>query len=140
MDETLAELYTMYYFIESLRLKETIKETIPNVLQKSLNKAYKKFVKAIVKEEELHPLGILRPGILDIMSTLYTLHKAGKVKSVIIYSNSGHLESLEFIRDLIHLHIGGTLIKKCIHFFINITYDNLSIFLCLHAAYGRTNP
>ena len=116
MDETLAELYTMFYFIGSLRLKDTVANEknktneIPSTLTKSLNKAHKKFVAAILKEEVSNPLGILRPGILKVMSKL-DKHKC------IIYSNSGHLQSLEFIRDLINLHVGSKLIKQCIHFY-----------------------
>jgi hypothetical protein len=124
MDETLAELYSVYYFVSSLRLKETIEEdnkyvaeNIPPALLNSLNKAYTIFVNDVLKEEKSSkPLGILRPGILNVMSKLYELQKAGKVKNIIIYSNNGHLESLEFIRDLIHEHLGTTqLIKECIH-------------------------
>ena len=112
LDETLAELYTMYYFIESLKGKE-----IPKSLTTSLHKAYKKFVAGILeKEVSDRPLGILRPGILGVMKKLSTLKKAGKIKGVIVYSNNSHLQSLEFIRDLIHLYIGTTLIKDCIHF------------------------
>ena len=112
LDETLAELYTMYYFIESLKGKE-----IPKSLTASLHKAYKKFVAGILEQEVSdRPLGILRPGILGVMSKLSRLKKAGKIKGVIIYSNNSHLESLEFIRDLIHKHIGTRLIKDCIHF------------------------
>jgi len=122
MDETLAELYTMFYFIGSLRLKDTVlnenananananANEIPSTLTKSLNKAYKKFVAAILKEEVSNPLGILRPGILKVMSKL-------DKQKCIIYSNSGHLQNLEFIRDLINLHVGSKLIKQCIHYY-----------------------
>ena len=101
MDETIAQLYTMYYFIESFK--------------KELH--YKKFVKNILKEELNKPLGILRPGILNVMSTLYELQKKGIVKGVIIYSNNGHLESVEFIRDLINKHVGNKFIKECIYWY-----------------------
>lgn len=119
MDETLAELYPMYYFVASLRLKETVAgaEEISPQLLNSLDKAYNTFINTILKEEtSTKPLGILRPGILNVMMKLYELQKSGKLNSVVIYSNNGHLESLEFIRDLIHKHLGTTkLIKECIH-------------------------
>lgn len=123
MDETLAELYSVYYFIASLRLKESCKNekivctNMSESLQKSLDGAYKLFVGEILKREvSTHPLGILRPGILGIMKTLRELQLEGKIKNVIIYSNNGHLESLEFIRDLIHKYIGSKdLIRECIH-------------------------
>ena len=124
MDETLAELYSVYYFIASLRLKETLERVnkdeannIPESLNTSLNKAYNKFVEDVLSEEiSNEPLGILRPGVLDIMTRLYKLQKKGLVKHVLIYSNNGHLQSLEFIRDLIHKHLGtNNLIMDCIH-------------------------
>lgn len=111
MDETLAELYSVYYFIRALH-------AYPN--QKSMrNKktAYNKFVEDILQEEvSSKPLGILRPGILDVMKQLNNLYKKNIIKGVIIYSNNGHLESLEFIRDLIHKYlVTDDLIKECIH-------------------------
>ncbi len=124
MDETLAELYSVYYFVASLRLKEACEgekalcDHLPDTLLASLDKAYDIFVDAILKQEQLvsGPLGILRPGILHIMAHLHRLKQENKVKDVIIYSNNGHLESLEFIRDLIHQHLKTTdLIKECIH-------------------------
>uniref|UniRef100_A0A6C0DSS4 Haloacid dehalogenase-like hydrolase n=1 Tax=viral metagenome TaxID=1070528 RepID=A0A6C0DSS4_9ZZZZ len=124
MDETLAELYSVYYFIASLRLKGTLEwvnkdeaNNITESLNTSLNKAYNNFVEDVLSEEiSNEPLGILRPGILDVMKRLYDLQKKGLVKHVLIYSNNGHLQSLEFIRDLIHKHLGtNKLIGECIH-------------------------
>jgi hypothetical protein len=61
-------------------------------------------------------LGILRPGILDVMMELHMLQREGVIKHVIIYSNNSHLQSLEFIRDLIHEYVGSNhLIMDCIH-------------------------
>lgn len=123
MDETLAELYSVYYFIASLRLQEACKEDkvfcndMPISLRNSLDNAYGMFVEGVLMEEiSTKPLGILRPGILGIMKRLRNLQKENKIKAVIIYSNNGHLESLEFIRDLIHKYVGSNnLIKECIH-------------------------
>lgn len=121
MDETLAELYSVYYFVASLRINEIVKEDyneeLPDILRDKLDKAYKIFVNEVLRKEiSAHPLGILRPGILDIMEELYLLQKKGKLEYVLIYSNNGHLESLEFIRDLIHTYLGtNNLIKDCIH-------------------------
>jgi hypothetical protein len=105
MDQTLADPLPAFYFIDSLRRKY------------STTDAYNSFVSEILKEEtSAKPLGLLRPGILPVMSKLSELQKANKIKSVIIYSNNGHLETLEFIRDLIQLHTGNTnLISECIH-------------------------
>ena len=107
LDETLAELCSVYYFITSLHFDGAIS---------NLDKAYQHFVKdVLIVETSNEPLGILRPGILDIMKNLKELQKKGKIKNVLIYSNNGDIKSLEFIKDLIHLHVGEGLIKECIH-------------------------
>ena len=50
------------------------------------------------------------------MKQLQELQKQGKIQNVVIYSNNGHLQSLEFIRDLIHKYLEtDNLIKDCIH-------------------------
>jgi len=123
LDQTLAELYSMYYFIASLKLSESIIEyncslpPIPERMKHQLKYAYSLFLKGILNEEvSERPLGILRPGILDVMVELYLLKVDGILNNVLIYSNNRHLESLEFIRDLIHEHIGHyDLIRECIH-------------------------
>ena len=90
---------------------------MPSHLERQLKKAYKLFVLNILLEElSPTPLGILRPGILNIMKQLQELQKQGKIQNVAIYSNNGHLQSLEFIRDLIHTYLEtDNLIKDCIH-------------------------
>lgn len=123
MDETLAELFSVYYFIGTFRLKETCNDNsnlcrkIPISLLESLENGYKLFVEKVLNQEKSNtPLGILRPGILNIMNELNKLKIQHKIKNVVIYSNNGHLESLEFIRDLIHLYVGSNdLIRECIH-------------------------
>ena len=69
LDETLAQIYTVYYFVASLQTYPNMSESLTN----SLKKAYKMFVKKIVKEEIKNPLGVLRPGILHIMKKLKIL-------------------------------------------------------------------
>lgn len=115
MDETLAELYSVYYFIATLKNDEEM----PESLKIGLDNAYKIFVEKVLnKEKSNEPLGILRPGILEIMKSLSNLQRQGKIKNVVIYSNNGHLDSLEFIKDLIHLYIkNDDLIKECIHWY-----------------------
>ena len=122
MDETLAELYSVYYFIASLRLQQTISEYnrglfLNKKFHNSLIKAYDLFLAKVLEEEtSSKPLGILRPGILGVMKELDKLRKQGLIHHVVIYSNNGHLGSLEFIRDLIHLHLGNNkLVGDCIH-------------------------
>lgn len=122
MDETLAELHSVYYFVASLRINEILQkdynDKLPTNLIQQLDKAYNIFVNHVLRHEtSIIPLGILRPGILEIMEKLYELQINGKLKYVLIYSNNGHLQSLEFIRDLIHKYLGTTnLINDCIHF------------------------
>lgn len=124
LDETLAHLTDMYYFIASLKLKDIVMEQrsymaqfFPEELFEEQERAYQLFVKHVWEQETSErPLGILRPGVLDIMKRLYKLKRKGKVAHVIIYSNNGYLQNLEFVRDIIHMHVGSnTLITDCIH-------------------------
>jgi hypothetical protein len=124
LDETLVNIYSIYYFIASLKLKDHIKEHrsylsifFPDELFDEHESAYQRFVKYVLKEEiSDKPIGVLRPGILEVMTKLNRLKRKGKVAHVIIYSNNGCLECLQFVRDLIHLHVGNpALITECIH-------------------------
>jgi hypothetical protein len=128
LDETLAELYSVYYFIASLKLRDTVLAQqsrnrsiapVPVWLQTELNRAYECFLHRVLEEEtSAKPLGILRPGILDIMTNIHSLQVAGVIQDVVIYSNNSHLESLHFVRDLIHRYLGRPdLIKDCIHWY-----------------------
>jgi len=121
MDEAIAELYSVFYCITSLRLEETLKESNINTplspaLEKQLYNAYQLFVKKVLHEEtSAKPLGIMRPGVLHIMKSLHRLKQSKKVAKVIIYSNNGNLQCLEFIRDVIHEYLGAPLIAECVH-------------------------
>ena len=120
LDETIAELYSAYYFIASLTIKKSLNgfmsAIFPDELEHQLKTAYDLFVERVLKEEQTNPLGILRPGILKVMEQIYKLKKRGKLANVIIYSNNSHPESLEFIRDLIHGHLKTRrLISDCIY-------------------------
>ena len=91
MDEAIAELYSVFYCITSLRLKDTILEDYPRLLpllsdslEKQVDKAYHLFVKKVLREElSSKPLGILRPGVLQVMNSLYRLQRAKKVAKVV---------------------------------------------------------
>lgn len=118
LDETLAELYPTFYFLVSLTPEPPQTRTSSDdELKTKLDEAYKIFVKNVLSaEKQSQPLGILRPGILQVFEKIQQLKNTGQVKGTIIYSNNGHLESLEFIRDLIHEHLGtNDLILECIH-------------------------
>jgi hypothetical protein len=120
MDETLANLFTVHYFLCDLRRDTMIKNmgTPPSAqLQTYLDTAYSTFVKGVAaKEAQAEPYGILRPGILTVMEQLQQYKEAGSIKGVVIYSNNAALGTLHFIRDLIHAHIGNSeLVCDCIH-------------------------
>ena len=89
----------------------------PKELEKQLDTAYRLFVDRIEQQESSeYPLGIIRPGILRIMSELNQLKKSGKIKGLVLYSNNSHLPTLKFIRDIIHKHTDSKkLILDCIH-------------------------
>jgi hypothetical protein len=115
LDETLAEVYTLYYFLLTLRVKSDDQD-----MSDKLKDAYDTFVaKVLGAEQSDAPLGILRPGILGVMKELDALKREGKLKRVIIYSNNGAIENLEFIRDVIALSLGqkgrSELITDLIH-------------------------
>lgn len=122
MDEAIAELYSAFYFITSLRLPTVIQTEYPEYefavsdsIKQQLLSAYRRFVKAVLQQETSYkPLGIIRPGILHVMKMLYQLQKMKKVGYVVIYSNNSSLPCLEFIRDIIHEYLGTThLIAEC---------------------------
>jgi hypothetical protein len=124
LDETLAHLHTTYYFIASLRQKEDVMSVRAYLLSflsrdffDQVENAYRKLVEFVRQEEASEiPLGILRPGVLEIMKELKVLQQKGKVAYVVIYSNSRYLPHLEFVRDIIHSHVKSTtLIGDCIH-------------------------
>lgn len=124
MDETLGSLYTVYPFMCSLRGEDFFKDIQPSPkvqlnldLKVIMDISYMIFVSKLADlERSRMPLGILRPGILNIMRKIAILHKKGTVKGVVLYSNNGHLVLLELIRDIIHQAIGyDHLICDCIH-------------------------
>lgn len=110
LDATLADLVSVDMVIWEM----TIKRPCPNTL---LDRTYKKFVKKVAQQEKSDkPLGILRPGVIEIMKRLLKKRARSGLKGVIIYSNNSQLPSLEFIRDVIHDCIGThSLIIDLIH-------------------------
>jgi hypothetical protein len=136
LDETLAEVYSLFYFLMSLKLKSRVSKNFSdaNVLMfNKLERVYYDFVKRVAEVEKSdRPLGILRPGILSVMRELESLREKKKINNMIIYSNNGNIENLEFIKDVIVQGImpsnneimsmnlnnfisGGILIKELIH-------------------------
>lgn len=121
LDETLAEMLPMYYFIASLRLLIDEDRShllyIPASFHQSLHNAYRFFVHDVLKAEQgTTPLGLLRPGILAVMKRLLKLQEEGAIQGVMIYSNNSNLRLLEFIADVIHEHVRSKkLIGACVH-------------------------
>ena len=78
LDETLANLQNIYYFIASLKLKDFVMEHraymahfFPEELFEDQERAYWLFVKYVWEQETSdRPLGILRPGVLDVMKRI----------------------------------------------------------------------
>jgi hypothetical protein len=105
LDETLAEVYSLFYFLMTLRLKNLVPKALAEenvALFNKLERAYYDFVNGVSEVEKSdRPLGILRPGIISVMRQLEQLRESKKLKSVVIYSNNGNLENLEFVKDVI---------------------------------------
>lgn len=101
LDETLAEVYPLFDILEDAL---TTRRSPP---------AYRALVRLIAENDR----GLLRPGIRETMHRLHDLQRKGLVGGVLIYSNNGHLRSLQFIRDVIHafLEAQAPLIIECIH-------------------------
>lgn len=130
LDHTLANLYSVYYFLLSLRIKQHIQEyRIPishqdqydlDDISPHLDKAYDLFVQRILADElsPYHPIGIIRPGILPIMKHIHHLKNKGTIKHVLIYSNNSSLYCLQFIKDLIQLYVkSNRFLSDLIHWY-----------------------
>lgn len=119
LDETLAQVHSVFYFLCDLRQKEIDQNSRdpPLLLKESLNQAYWNFVRLVAQEEDSDtPLGILRPGILEVMNQLKRLKRLNILSNVVIYSNNGSLACLNFVRDVIHTIIEDhSLICDTIH-------------------------
>jgi len=122
LDETLANLSSVFYHIVTLKIRNYVVNQreymdlyFPNQLHQELEKAYDQFVNAVLQQEQSdEPLGILRPGVLEAMTNLAKITQKQKCKGVVIYSNNSHLDSIQFVADLINRHVGMELIKECI--------------------------
>lgn len=108
MDATLTDLSSIHVLLWELEDREH------NIL---INEIYKLLIKKVLALElSDKPLGILVPGILDIMKEAKRCKDAGKVEGVVIYSNNSVSTSLCFIRDLIHSYLkSNDLIVDLIH-------------------------
>jgi hypothetical protein len=139
LDQTLANLHSVYYFLISLRLKQHFNEyQIPisyqdqydlEDLEPFLNKAYDLFVKRILNEElsPYHPLGVIRPGILSIMKHIHHLKNKGTIKHVLIYSNNSSLYCLQFVKDLIQEYVkSNRFLSELVHWYHPMRKEEIS--------------
>jgi hypothetical protein len=123
LDETLANVYTPFYFLGDLKPDVFIKDADMHRVKNSpelaatLENAYRIFVRKVALAEiQETPLGILRPGILDIMHQIKRWRMEGLDARIAIYSNNGHLLMLQFARDVIETAIGAPgMICDCIY-------------------------
>lgn len=90
---------------------------VPEEIREPLAKAYEKFFEAcVVAEKSRQPLGILRPGMVDLFQRIGELKDAGVAGGCIIYSNNRTQRILQFIQDLIHAVVGrNDLIGDIVH-------------------------
>jgi hypothetical protein len=105
MDETLGELYTTHYFLGSLdtssKVIQSYSTNVQNPLSESLETAYQSFIRQCAEQEMSDtPLGILRPGMIDVMRKIVKAKIKGYIKGVVIYSNSGDSFNLKFMKDI----------------------------------------
>ncbi len=123
LDETLANVYSPFYFLGDLKPDvfgkdaEMARNKNSPELTVALEAAYKIFVRKVALSEIREiPLGVLRPGILELMSQIKRWRMEGFDARVAIYSNNGHLLMLQFIRDVIEAAIGAPgMICDCIY-------------------------
>lgn len=115
LDETLGQLHTPFYFLRELlperhRLTERVDRglyTPSPELREILQEVYTNFVALVAKEEiGTNPLGILRPGILQVLQAMIKLKEVGKFGGAIIYSNNDSPPTLDFTKDIIEASIG----------------------------------
>jgi hypothetical protein len=131
LDETLGQMHSFFYQLCTLRPEVYFQNTMPPrhaavlannhtaAIRERLGAAYGAFVRAIAeKERSAEPLGLLRPGILEVFRAIQEQKEQGRPVCAMIYSNNGTLFLLELTRDVIHAALGtDDLIRDCIHWF-----------------------
>lgn len=121
LDGTLTDQYSYFYFLADFKPRGIYKEkgsaTVKheNLIQTHqsaevaglLEKAYKEFVRLVaVKEASDTPLGILRPGVIDVCREILHQKESGVSGGALMYSNNPNPMILEFVRDIIHTVLG----------------------------------
>jgi hypothetical protein len=84
-------------------------KNIPASLGGKVQEAYELFVQRCAEaERSTEPLGIVRPGILDVFSRIGQLKDLGLAGGAFIYSNNPTQRLLHFIADVIQAGVGRT--------------------------------
>jgi hypothetical protein len=79
----------------------------PAALDGPLQTAYENFVRAVAAEElGTTPLGVVRPGVIELFREIARLKDAGLAGGAFIYSNNGTMRVLKFVADVIHEALG----------------------------------
>ena len=110
LDATLADISSIDLILWEL----SIAKAKSNILDKVYNRLVQKI--ACLENKNYNPLGIIRPGVIDIMNRIKKYKESHMVHAVIIYSNNLQLASLKFVSDVIHMCISDSnLIVDLIH-------------------------
>lgn len=86
MDECMAQLGVLYYFLAGLPSDE------PDVLKAT--------TELLAEKEKTGETWILRPAFRELLPFLGKAFKSGALKGVILYSNNGSQRMVEFVGDL----------------------------------------
>ena len=118
VDGTLTDQYSYFLFLADFKPRGIYKDDVvkyeihlrnhlTDKTQKYLDVAYKQFVHLVAQKESSDvPLGILRPGLLDVCREILRQIHAGECGGALMYSNNPNGMVLEFIRDIIHEILG----------------------------------
>lgn len=78
--------------------------------------AYETFVKKIAHQEmSSQPLGIIRPGIIKVMSEVVKKRQNGLCKGVIMYTNNSNEALVNFSRDLLEYIAKAKIFDDCLY-------------------------
>lgn len=91
---------------------------LSDTLRSALDNAFDRFIECLAEKYKASDIGLLRSGIVDIARRLQELKEAGRVNSVVIYSNNGSLSQLQMASRLIErLSNAPGLFCNLIHWF-----------------------
>lgn len=115
LDETLTHMNPYFCLICSFFLRDiainagrpNLAKNVPASLGDRVQEAYDLFVQRCAEAElSGEPLGILRPGIVNLFRKIGQLKDAGVAGGAFIYSNNGTKRVLQFVADVLHSAVG----------------------------------